>query len=424
MHYVIIGNSAAAVGAVEGIRRVDKHNPITLISDEPYHTYSRPLISYLLAGKVTEEKMLYRGQDFYEKNNVTTLLGQKAIAIDTDSKAVKLENNKVIIYDKLLIATGGTPFIPPMDGLEKKNVFTFIKMADVKAISDVVVAGNKAVIIGAGLIGLKAAEGLASLGVDVTIVELANRVLSAILDEEGADIVQKNLEKRGIKFELNTSVKAITGGEEAQGVTLSNGKALPADLVVVAVGVRPNTEVVESSKITVNRGIVIDEKCQTSIENVYAAGDVAEGYDLIFAQNRVLPILPNAYCQGETAGLNMAGSESIFSGGFAMNSIGFYGLPMITAGIVKPEGDGYEVLVKMVPEQNLYKKIILKDNIVVGFIYLNEVDRAGIITGLIREKTNVSDFKQELLKDSFGYIDLPQKLRRSKLLKGDSASCQ
>ena len=170
---------------------------ITLISDEPYHTYSRPLISYFLAGKVTEEKMLYRGQDFYQKNTVTTLLGQKAIAIDTDSKEVRLENNEVLVYDKLLVATGGTPFIPPMAGLEKKNVFTFIKKDDVKAISKVVATGKKAVIVGAGLIGLKAAEGLSSLGVDVTIVELANRVLSAILDEDGADIVRKHLEKRG-----------------------------------------------------------------------------------------------------------------------------------------------------------------------------------------------------------------------------------
>ncbi|MDK2822254.1 MAG: hypothetical protein PWQ67_32 [Clostridia bacterium] len=421
MNYVIIGNSAAAIGAVEGIRQVDKTNPIVLISDEPYHTYSRPLISYYLAGKVAEDKMLYRKHDFYEKNKVTTMLGTKVVAVDTGNKEVVLENDEKVPYDKLLIATGSVPFIPPMAGLDKNNVFTFIKMDDIKAIKEVVMVGNKAVIIGAGLIGLKAAEGLTNLGVDVTVVELANRVLPAILDEDAAGIVQAHLEKQGIKFELNTSVEAITGSEKVEGVSLKNGKSYAADIVVVAVGVRPNTEIVKDSQIAVSRGIVINDYCQTSIDDVYAAGDVTEGYDIVYAQQRVLPILPNAYNQGETAGLNMAGKISIFNGGFAMNSIGFFGLPMITAGIIKSEDENYEVLVKSVPEQGYYKKIILKDNVVVGYIYLNKVDRAGIVTSLIKDKINVADFKEVLLKDGFGYIDLPQELRKSRLLRGGIA---
>ncbi|MFZ7102202.1 MAG: NAD(P)/FAD-dependent oxidoreductase [Peptococcaceae bacterium] len=421
MNYVIIGNSAAAVGAVEGIRKIDQSNPITLISDESYHTYSRPLISYYLAGKVTEEKMRYREEDFYTNNQVTPLLGQKAVAVDTDKKEVVLAGQQRVAYDKLLIATGGTPFIPPMKGLDKGGIFTFIKMDDVKSLKETVVSGHKAVIVGAGLIGLKAAEGLNSLGVDVTIVELADRVLPAILDDEAALIVRKHLEKQGIKFELNTSVEEITGSLKADGAVLKNGKVCPADLIVIAVGVRPNTEVVKGSDVAVNRGIVINEKCRTNIADVYAAGDAAEGYDIIYMQQRVLPILPNAYQQGETAGSNMAGQDQVFAGGFAMNAIGFYGLPMITAGIIKPEDDRYEVLVKSVPEQGYYKKIVLKDNVIRGFIYLNHVDRAGIITSLIREKIDVADFKESLLKDNFGYVDLPEQLRKSRMLRGGIA---
>lgn len=421
MNYVIIGNSAAAIGAVEGIRQVDKVNPITLISDEPYHTYSRPLISYYLAGKVTEEKMAYRKKDFYEKNNVTTMLGEKAASIDTANKEVSLESGNKVVYDKLLIATGGTPFIPPMDGLGKDNVFTFIKMDDVKALGEVAVEGSKAVIVGAGLIGLKAAEGLVRLGVDVTVVELANRVLPAILDDEAAGIVQSHLEKEGIKFKLGHSVKAIIGGEEVSGVTVDNGESYDADMVIVAVGVRPNTDVAKGSDIVINRGLVIDQYCKTNVADVYAAGDVAEGYDIIYKEQRVLPILPNAYLQGENAGRNMAGETSVFKGGFAMNSIGFFGLPMITAGIIKPEDTGYEVLVKSLPEKASYKKIVFKDNKVVGFICLNQVDRAGIITSLISEEIPVDSFKDALLQDNFGYIDLPEQLRKGRLLKGGIA---
>lgn len=421
MNYVIIGNSAAAIGAVEGIRKVDKDNLITVISDEAYHTYSRPLISYYLAGKVNEEDMVYRKKDFYQKNKVKTILGIKAVDIQVDKKQVLLENGEAVGYNKLLIATGGSPFIPPMEGVDKTNVFSFIKLDDVKAIQETVEKGQKAVIIGAGLIGLKAAEGLNQLGIDVTVVELANRVLSTIMDEEAAAIVQSHLEEKGIKFELNTSADAILGADKASGVSLQNGKRLTTDLVVIAVGVRPNIGPVQDSAIAVNKGIIINEYCRTNISDIYAAGDVAEGYDLVYDQQRLLPILPNAYRQGEVAGQNMAGQSAVFKGGFAMNSIGFFGLPMITAGIIKPEGEDYEVLVKSIPEKKYYKKIVLRDNKVVGFIYLNNVDRAGIITSLISEKVSVKTFKEELLKDDFGYIDLPEELRKSRLLRGGVA---
>ena len=422
MKYVIIGNSAAAIGAVEGIRKVDQKSPILLISDEPYHTYSRPLISYYLSGKVTEDNMLYRKENFYLEQNVTTRLGVKVLTVDTSSKEVTLADGDRVGYDKLLIATGGTPFIPPMDGLNKRDVFTFINMDDVKTIKEVAMAGSKAIIIGAGLIGLKAAEALTILGLEVTVVELADRVLSAILDDASAHIVQSHMEKQGVKFELGTSVEAIIGGDKAEGVVLKNGKKYSSEIVIVAVGVRPNTEVVKGTDVKVNRGIVINEYCQTNISDIYAAGDVAEGFDLVYYQQRLIPILPNAYNQGEIAGLNMAGETSVFKGGFAMNSIGFFGLPMITAGIIKPEEEKFEVMVKSSPEKSSYRKIILENNVVVGYIFLNNVDRAGIITSLIGEKIDVEEFKEALMRDGFGYIDLPQQLRKSRMLRGGNYS--
>lgn len=415
MHYVVIGNSAAGIGGVEGIRKIDKDSKITLISDEPYHTYSRPLISYFLAGKVNENNMKYRESNFYQINNVEPKLGIKVVWIDFNTREVILGNNEKINYDRLLIAVGGKPFIPSIEGWGKEGVYCFSKLDDAKILRTVCIPGAKAIIIGAGLIGLKAAEALRLLGVDVTVVELANRILSSILDEEAAGIVQNYLESHQIKFILNNTVKSFNGNEKVESITLMDNTTLECDFIVLAIGVIPNVDMVKDTPLTVNRGIVVDKFMRTNIEGVYAAGDVCEAYDLIYGMQRVIPILPCAYRQGEIAGQNMAGGNAEYEGGFAMNSIGFFGLPMITAGIVKPDGEGFEVLVKKDLQRNIYKKLILKDNKIVGYIYLNSIDRAGIITNLIREKIDVNPFKEEILDDNFGYVNLPKDYRRQKI---------
>jgi len=210
-------------------------------------------------------------------------------------------------------------------GFELKNVFTFIKFDDVKAIDEAIKNGaKKAVVIGAGLSGLKAAEALIKRNVDVTVVELANRILGSILDLEASKIVQNELEKHGIVFKLETSVDEITGDGKVEKVKLKNGEVLDADIVVFAIGVVPNVDFLKGTELKINRGIVVNNKMETNIKDVYAAGDCAEGYDFVFEQQRVIPIWPNAYNQGETAGYNMAGVEKTFDRGFPMNSIGFF----------------------------------------------------------------------------------------------------
>lgn len=444
MNYVIIGNSAAGIGAVEGIRKYDQQGKITIISDEPYHTYSRPLISYYLAGKVNQEQMKFRPYDFYEKNRVETILGKRAVKIDQSSKTVSLEDGQQIGFDKLLLATGGKPFIPPIKGSEMENILTFIKMDDVRAIAErletagvrdcqgredypekerIVVTGHdqlrpvKAVILGAGLIGLKAAEALVKLGVKVTVVELADRVLSTILDHEAAALVQSHLEDKGISFELEDTIEEFIGEKAVRKVRLKSGFVINCDLAIVAVGVRPKVNLVEGTGIEINRGILVNKKMETNIEDIYAAGDVAEGYDMLKGTAGVIPIWPNAYNQGLTAGENMTGADKTYEEGFARNSIGFFGLPMITAGIINPEGDEYEILVDKAVEDNTYRKVVLRDDKIVGFIYLNKVDRAGILTGLIKEQQDIGDIKEKILADDFGYLTFSEEWRRAKLWK-------
>lgn len=391
MNYVIIGNSAAAVGCVEGIRQIDKKGKITIISDEPYHTYSRPLISYLLLGKTDSERMKYRDDSFYKDNNVTALLGKKAVYIDSGKKEVTLYGGKKVTYGRLLVATGSSPFVPPMEGLEKvEKKFTFLSLDDAKALEQAIDKDSRVLIIGAGLIGLKCAEGIKKRVRHIHVVDMADRVLPSILDEEASKIVQEHIEKYGVEFTLGDSVKSFTKNTAA----LESGKKLPFDVLVLAVGVRPNTKLLQDAGARVQRGIVTDEACRTSLPDIFAAGDCAVSHDITTGGQRVLALLPNAYMQGECAGINMAGGNALYDKAIPMNAIGFFGLHVITAGSC----DGQEHVAADINPQN-YKKLVTKDDLLKGYIMVGNVERAGIYTSLIREKKSLSTIDFELIKE-------------------------
>jgi NAD(P)H-nitrite reductase large subunit len=388
LHYVIIGNSTAAIGCIEGIRSVDENGPITVISDEPYPAYSRPLISYLLYGSTTEEKMRTRPADFYETQKVKTMLGKKAVHVDSQHKTVTLDSGESISFDKLLIATGSRPFIPPMEGLEHvEKKFTFLKLDDAKALQENLRPESRVLIIGAGLIGLKCAEGIRDRVGSITVVDLADRILPSILDPTGSKMIQQHIEKHGISFLLGDSVAKF----EKNRAHLKSGKTVDFDLLVIAVGVRPNTQLAAEAGCQVGKGIVIDEHSATSIPDIYAAGDCCECRDITSGQRRILAILPNAYLQGETAGVNMAGGEKSFANAVPMNAIGFFGLHVLTAGSY----DGEEIVES---GTGTYKKLIVRDNLLKGFILIGEIARAGIYTSLIREQIPLNTVDFELLK--------------------------
>ena len=389
MKYVIIGNSTAAVNAIEAIREIDREGSITVLSDEKHFSYGRPLISYYLYGKISLENMNYKGLDFYEKNNVTTLLGVTAVKIDSDKKTVLLEDGREIEYDKLLVATGSRPFVPPMAGLEKvKEKYSFMKLDDALSLEKALGKDKNVLIIGAGLIGLKCLEGILDRVGKVTVVDMANRVLPSILDEEGSLIIQKQLEEKGVTFILNDSVAEFTCGAQA---LLKSGKTLNFDILVLAVGVRANIELVKDAGGECERGILTDESQKTSLPDIYAAGDCAASLDSLTNTKKVLALLPNAALQGRTAGHNMAGKEETFTQGIPMNAIGFFGSHVMTAGYY--EGEVYEE-----KTSSTYKKLFYRDNLLKGFIIIGDIARAGIYTSLIRNKTPLDSIDFELIK--------------------------
>lgn len=392
MNYVIIGNGTAAVGTIEGIRAADPTGPITVISDEPYHVYGRPLISYMLLGKTTEEKMLqYRPADFYEKNGVTTLLGRKAVKIDAAAKTVVLEDGASVPYDKLCICTGSRPFVPPMAGLDTvENKTSFMTLDDAKHLDAMLGSENdkRVLIIGAGLIGLKCAEGIYQRVKELTVIDLAPRILPNVLTEVPASIIQRHIESKGVKFLLEDSVEQF----EPHTAHLKSGKTIDFDVLVVAVGVRPNTELAAEAGCEVNRGILTDACSATTVPDIYAAGDCAVSHDIAADTDRILAILPNAYMQGETAGRNMAGGQQEFTKAIPMNASGFMGLHMITAGSY--DGETY-----LEHDEEHYKLLVTRENRLVGFIMIGDVDRAGIYTSLIREQTPLDSIDFDLIRE-------------------------
>lgn len=419
--YLIIGNSAGGVGAVEGIRGVDKTGTIAIISDEPYPVYSRPLISPFLAKERPMDNMLYRPADFYEKNNVQTMLGIKVQKLDLAKHAVELAINQNVEWEKLLLATGGVPIFPKTEGSDLNGVFTFTTLDDAKGIDRFLGKSAKkkvkAVVIGGGLIGVSVTEALVKRNVEVTIVEMRDRVLNVILDEPASALAAEALKKAGVKVITGHTVTKIIPDEvgmgNVAGATLDDGKELSCDMVVVAIGVQPRTELVKDTGIKVNRGIVVDRRMATSNPDVYACGDVAEAYDFVLGVSRLTPIWPNAYVGGRVAGLNMAGVPAVYPGGTAMNSSHYFGVSVVSAGIVAAPDASYEELSKK--SNDSYKKVLLKDGVVVGMVFSGDIEKAGIIYNLMKDKVNVSAFKQALVADDFGLLSLPEEMWRSHL---------
>ena len=417
--YVVVGASAAGIGAVEAIREIDQTGTITIISDETCAHYSRPMISDLVSGKADIQKMKCRSDEFWKENNIEAVTGKKATAINLTEKTVQLDSGEKIAYEKLLIATGGKPFVPKMEGSDKDGVFTFTTMADAQRLSAKIdsVNAKAAVVIGAGLIGISVTEALMKRGLKVTMVELQEKILSLLLDAKGSDLVEGVIRKAGVNVVTGQSVQKIVGKPDNEGavggVILTKGDQLSCDLVIVAIGVVPRTELVAGTAVKINRGIVVDNMMQTTVSDVYASGDVAETYDFIMNQNRLLPLWPLAVLEGQVAGYNMAGKTTAYMGGTNMSSLKYFGIPIVSIGLANSKEDpALEVLIKEDAEQNVYKKLVLKNNVIVGLTLVNSIERAGILFYLMKNAINVKKFKQKLLEDDFSWATLPTGLQR------------
>jgi NAD(P)H-nitrite reductase large subunit len=355
--YLLIGNSAGGIGAAEAIRQVDRKGTLAIVSDEPYPAYSRPLISKYLTGERTLERILFRPPTFYGQNNIIFLPDKKVSHLELDHQTAQLEDGEQIAWEKLLLATGGKPIFPRMKGSSERGVFTFTNLDDAKAVDRYLDNARKAVVIGGGLIGISVTEALIKRGVAVSVVEMKERILNTILDQQASLMAEEVLKQAGVEIVAGQTVVKVNGKGTVEEVILDNGAAIPCDLVVVAIGVSPRPELVLDAKLEINRGIVVDRHMATNHPGVYACGDVAEAYDFVYGENRLTPVWPNAYIGGRIAGLNMAGITDEYPGSTAINSLNYFGIDIASAGMpTAPNDDGYETISKQ--EGNIYQKVI------------------------------------------------------------------
>lgn len=424
--YLIIGNSAAGVSAAEAIRSRDGQGSIIIVSREPYAAYGRPLISYMIEGKTQREVMDLKAQDFYERNAIEALLGSdyEVDVLDAAAHRVHLRCGDEISYGRCLLATGSMPFVPPTKGIgDRANVYPFITLDDANAAWSAVVecqsadeaakTPSRVVVIGAGLIGLKAAEALIAHVDEVVVLELADRILPTVLDDDGAAIVQECLQQHGIICMPGVTAEELIGeGDRVVEVALTNGERLSCDFVIAAVGVRPNSALAVAAGAEQGRGLVVDDRLRTTLPDVYAAGDVVEVHDRLDGSKHPLALWPNATAQGRVAGIQMAdpASDVRFKSSYAINAVDFFDLSMLTAGIINPAPDsGCEVNVSV--DGHVYTKFVTRDDRLVGYILINRPDNAGIYTALIEEAIPLSSLDPELFTRPPRALDFPSKLR-------------
>jgi NAD(P)H-nitrite reductase large subunit len=417
MRYVIVGNGPAGTAAVEGIREADPKGRITVISDEGVVNYSKPLLSYLLARKVKRNQLAHRPEDFYARNGVDLLLKKKAVELETAENRVLLSDGKSVPYDRLLIATGGVPIPLRVPGKKMGGIFSFTRLQEAEDLARYLKdqSVREAVVVGGGLIGLKATEGLLGRGISVTLVELADRVLSATFDRRASEIIEGALKKEGCQVFLKNTVTRIGGDRsgKVKEVILQGRVKVPCQVIIGAIGVLPNLDWVKGTEIRSDRGILVDEHLKTSVGNVFAAGDCCQTRDFFGGAPRVVPIWPSAVRQGKVAGFNMAGGKKEYEGPLVMNSVELCGIPTISVGLTDPsEGNGYETLESLHEKKGTYKKLVLRDDRIVGALFVGDISRAGVYTGLIREAMKIGDLRDHLLKESFGLIHLPRDYRK------------
>ncbi|NLT74063.1 MAG: NAD(P)/FAD-dependent oxidoreductase [Chloroflexi bacterium] len=415
MRIVIIGNSATAVGAIESIREHDQSAEITVISDEGPMIYSRPMLSHYLAGEIDRARLAYRPSDFWTRHNVAVIADDAVVSIDPVGHSVETNSGRVIGYDRLLIATGGQPIVPPLPGLDLDGVFTFTRQGDATQLSRFLEGVNspRALVVGGGMIGIKATDSLWKRGAHVTMVELAPMILAAALDGPASEMVCRLLRENGVDVRTENTVTEIHGEDgRVRYATLKDASTVECDVVVFGIGVRPNSGLANAAGLKVNRGICVDEFMRSSNPHIYAAGDVAEAYDLVVDMNRTVAIWPNAYRQGAIAGAHMVGIERPDPGGVAMNTVEVMGVPAMSIGNGNAPEEGHDVLVRLDESANVYRRLVLREGRLVGAILVGEIDRAGIYTGLIRNRIDVGQQRQRLLDGHMSLLSTPEQYRK------------
>ncbi len=400
MHHVIIGSGPAGTVAAETLRKLDHQSRITLIGDEDGPPYSRMAIPYFLIDQIDESGThLRKDPSHYDRQRIERI-ADRVIGIDSTTRSVKLAQGESLDYDRLLVASGSRPVTPPIPGMDLPGVHPCWTLEDARAIVERATSGARVVLIGAGFIGCIILEALASRGTKLTVVEMEPRMVARMMNDAAAGLLKNWCEHKGVAVHTDTRVEAVESGTGSSPltVTLENADALPADLVITATGVRPNMEFMAGTGIKLDRGVVVNDRMQTSLADVYAAGDVAQGLDFSTGEYSIQAIQPTAVEHAQIAAYNMAGRERRHQGSVNMNVLSTLGLISSSFGLWMGArgGDCAELCDR---DRFRYLNLQFQDDRLVGASSLGLTEHVGVIRGLIQTKIPLGAWKEKLARD-------------------------
>ena len=397
--HLIVGSSHAALEAATAIRFLDTEGSVTLLTRDARLPYSPTILPYVVSGRSEPNNVILRDETWFRDNAINFVPRATVIAIDPSQSSLRLDSNETWTYERLLIATGAAPVLPPVDGLADFAFHVLRSMDDAIDLRAAIGAAKSAIVLGAGLIGMHAAENMAKAGIAVTVVELEKHVLSAYFEPRASKIIEDVFVRNGVRMLTGRTIVGVDGAGDRCLAALDDGRKIVADLLLVCVGAKPNVKFLDGSGIAINSGIVVDDRMRTNLPNIWAAGDVAEAGSL-WGGKVVNGILPNAVEQGRIAGLDMADDSALvpFPGAVPLNTYSFFGQQAVSVGRGEA-GVDCEIVESVDDEKSIYRRIVLRDDQLVGIATINDFVDAGIMWQLIRRRVDLSAVKAAFVAD-------------------------
>jgi nitrite reductase (NADH) large subunit len=392
-HLVVIGNGMAGMRTVAELLKLEsgKRFRITVFGAEPHVNYNRILLSSVLAGDKTMDEIVINSREWYAENGITLVTGDAVTCIGRGDRTVTTASGRSVRYDRILLATGSRPLAPPIPGLSLPGVCAFRDIADVEKMLAAARTHKRAVVIGGGLLGLEAAWGLKQRGMDVALVHLMPTLMERQLDAAAGQMLQRDLDRRGIAFFTDGETEEITGAARAEGVQLADGRFIPADLVVLAIGIRPNIDLARAAQLEVNRGIVVTDGMHTSDPRILAVGECTEHRGNLFGL--VAPI----WDQARVAAAQLAGdTQTRFVSGALATSLKITGVDVFSAGALMAADESDDEITLRDDSRGLYKKVVLRDGRLVGAVLYGDAGDGQWYLGLMRDRTDVSAMRDLL----------------------------
>lgn len=397
---LMIGNGMAGVRTIEEILERDPDRfEITIIGKEPYPNYNRIMLSNILQNKMTVEETIMNPYEWYEEHHIRLITGDKVVSIDRDAKHVETEQGQVVAYDQMIIATGSDSFILPIDGSRLDGVVGFRTIDDTEKMLETAKTKKRAIVIGGGLLGLECARGLVDQGMDVTVVHLAEWLMEVQLDRKAGELLRADLEKQGIKFELQANTQEILGEDYVEGIRLSDGRVLDTDMVVMAVGIRPVTKEARAAGLEIGRGIVVDDFMKTSDPNIYAVGECAEH------RSKVYGLVAPLYDQGKVLADHITGIPTEgYKGSTTFTSLKVSGCDLFSAGWITESEDvrGIETFNGV---DNIYKKVFVKDKTIVGAVLYGDTEEGNRFYNMMKKGDTIDEYTLVSMLHKAGEVD-------------------